>query len=66
MRRPGLTSARHVLGYEPQDDSEVVYADDIRELLIGPGSTDSAGRVGSSREPPGGLHSSVGQTRYRR
>ena len=59
-----LTGARRVLGYEPQDDSEVVYADDVRDLLIGPASVDSAGRVGSSREPPGGLHSSVGQTHY--
>ena len=52
-----LTSARRALGYEPQDDSEIVYADDVRELLIGPASADSIGRVGSSREPPAREHS---------
>jgi len=39
-----LANAREVLGYEPQDDSEVIYANDIRELLMGPGTP--GGRVG--------------------
>ncbi len=29
-----ITNARKVIGYVPQDDSEVTYADDIRRLLI--------------------------------
>ena len=40
-----LANARRVLGYQPEDDSEVRYADDIREFLIGPGVI---GRVGIS------------------
>ena len=36
-------SARQVLGYQPEDDSEVKYADDIRKLLAG---EDATGRVG--------------------
>jgi NAD+ dependent glucose-6-phosphate dehydrogenase len=32
-----LESARRVLGYRPEDDSEVRYADDVRRLLTGPG-----------------------------
>ena len=31
-----LTNARRVLGYEPEDDSELKYADDVREILSGP------------------------------
>lgn len=31
-----LDSARNMLGYAPEDDSEVVFADDIRRLLIEP------------------------------
>jgi len=31
-----LDNARAVLGYAPEDDSEVVFADDIRRLLIEP------------------------------
>lgn len=31
-----LDNARAVLGYAPEDDSEVVFADDIRRLLIDP------------------------------
>ena len=27
---------RRIVGYEPQDDSEVVYADVIRELMLEP------------------------------
>ena len=41
-----LTNARQVLGYRPQDDSEVKYADDIRGLLVGEGATGGVGRVG--------------------
>jgi hypothetical protein len=45
-----LGSARRALGYSPQDDSEVVYASDVRRLLTdaGPGS---GGRLGSARAP---------------
>lgn len=41
-----LVSARKVFGYQPQDDSEVEYAGDIRRLLTG---TDAApaGRLGT-------------------
>ncbi len=39
-----LANARQVLGYVPQDDSEVRYAEDISELLGGPGAS---GRVGT-------------------
>ncbi|MBI4220300.1 MAG: NAD(P)-dependent oxidoreductase [Chloroflexi bacterium] len=42
-----LESARKVLGYEPADDTEVKYADDIRRLLTGPGAKAAAGRVGA-------------------
>jgi hypothetical protein len=31
-----IANARKVIGYEPQDDSEVVYADEIRELMLEP------------------------------
>jgi hypothetical protein len=31
-----LVNARRVIGYEPQDDSEVVYADDIRRHTLEP------------------------------
>ncbi|MDE0451827.1 MAG: NAD(P)-dependent oxidoreductase [Gammaproteobacteria bacterium] len=41
-----LESARRVLGYEPQDDSEVKYAADIARLLTGPDATIGGGRVG--------------------
>ena len=39
-----LSNAREVLGYEPQDDSEVKFADDIRRFLIGERAP--GGRVG--------------------
>jgi nucleoside-diphosphate-sugar epimerase len=42
-----LESARAVLGYRPQDDSEVVYADAVRRLLTGSESA-SSGRLGSA------------------
>ena len=31
-----IANARRIIGYEPQDDSEVVYADEIRELMPEP------------------------------
>ena len=40
-----LTSARRVLGYEPEDDSEVKFASDIAGFLVGEGSTARPGRV---------------------
>jgi nucleoside-diphosphate-sugar epimerase len=39
-----LSNARDVLGYEPQDDSEVMYANDIQQILMGP--VTPGGRVG--------------------
>ena len=41
-----LESARRVLGYEPQDDSEVKYSADIARLLTGPDAAIGGGRVG--------------------
>ena len=43
-----LANARQVLGYQPEDDSEVKYADDIRRFLIGEGTTGGVGRVGTA------------------
>lgn len=40
-----LGSARHQLGYRPQDDSEVVYAADVRRLLMS-GAAGAAGPLG--------------------
>lgn len=31
-----IANARRIVGYEPQDDSEVVYADEIYELILEP------------------------------
>ena len=31
-----VANARRIIGYEPQDDSEVVYADEIREMMLEP------------------------------
>ena len=42
-----LTSARKLLGYQPEDDSEVKYAEDIHRFLTGNRSESSVGRVGS-------------------
>ncbi len=36
-----ITNAREVIGYAPQDDSEVRFADDIRRMLEGPGDVGS-------------------------
>jgi len=43
-----LASAREVLGYQPQDDSEIRYAADIHALLTGPDAPGGAGRVGNA------------------
>ena len=40
-----IANARRIIGYEPQDDSEVRYAADIRRLLIGRALT---GRLGAT------------------
>ena len=40
-----LANARRVLGYEPEDDSEVKYAEDIRSFLVGDDEA-GPGRVG--------------------
>jgi hypothetical protein len=37
-----------MLGYEPEDDSEVKYAADIRGFLVGDGAVGGLGRVGLS------------------
>jgi NAD+ dependent glucose-6-phosphate dehydrogenase len=42
-----LESARRVLGYAPADDSEVVYAKDVRRLLTGPRARARGGRLGA-------------------
>jgi nucleoside-diphosphate-sugar epimerase len=42
-----LESARRVLGYEPEDDSEVLYADDVRRLLTGEDARAPGGRLGA-------------------
>jgi hypothetical protein len=39
-----IANARRVIGYEPEDDSETRYADDINRLLTGAGVN---GRVGT-------------------
>lgn len=41
-----LDSARRVLGYDPEDDSEVKYAEDVFRLLTGPNTHVKGGRVG--------------------
>ena len=41
-----LSNAREVLGYSPEDDSEVKYADDIRAFLHGQDADGGCGRVG--------------------
>ncbi|MEX0763148.1 MAG: NAD(P)-dependent oxidoreductase [Dehalococcoidia bacterium] len=45
-----LESARRVLGFEPEDDSEVIWADDIAHALTQPDGEASPGRVGHT--PP--------------
>ena len=41
-----ITNARQVLGYKPQDDSEVKYSKDIQTMLTGENAKESVGRVG--------------------
>ena len=43
-----LANARRVLGYEPEDDSEVRFAHDIQGFLVGEGAPGGTGRVGLS------------------
>jgi hypothetical protein len=42
-----LTSARQVLDYRPEDDSEIKYAGDIQRFLTGDGAGVGPGRVGN-------------------
>jgi hypothetical protein len=44
-----IANARRLIGYEPEDDSEVRYAEDIRRVLIEPGRH---GRVGTDTGSP--------------
>jgi len=48
-----LERARRVLGYRPQDDSEVRFAEDVRRLLTGPGAGAPGGRLGAPGADPG-------------
>lgn len=41
-----IENGRRLLGFEPEDDSEVIWADDIREHLTAAGDDSSPGRVG--------------------
>lgn len=41
-----LANARKVLGYEPEDDSEVKFAKDIQGFLVGERASGGVGRVG--------------------
>ena len=41
-----LSNARRVLGYQPEDDSEVKYAQDIQGFLVGEGATGGIGKLG--------------------
>ena len=42
-----LGNARRVLGYEPQDDSEIKFAEDIRHFLYAQDATAGPGRMGN-------------------
>jgi NAD+ dependent glucose-6-phosphate dehydrogenase len=42
-----LETARRVLGYAPEDDSEVRYGEDVRRLLTGPDAAAPGGRLGA-------------------
>lgn len=44
-----IANARRVLGYEPQDDSEVINAAEIRAALTDAGADSSPGRLGPGR-----------------
>lgn len=41
-----IENARRVLGFDPEDDSEVIWADEIRQTLTAAGEGSSPGRVG--------------------
>ena len=43
-----LTNARKVLGYEPEDDSEVKFADHVKAMITGAGAPGGPGRVGQA------------------
>ena len=45
-----LANARSVLGYEPEDDAEVKFAEDVAEFKESAGADAASGRVGL---PPG-------------
>ena len=42
-----LANARRVLGYEPEDDSEVKFAEDIQAVLMGDWADAAPGRLGT-------------------
>ena len=42
-----LVNARSVLGYQPKDDSEIKYANDIKKFLVEDGFDGNVGRVGT-------------------
>ncbi len=42
-----LTNARRVLGYQPEDDAEVKFAQQTRGFLVGDGAEAGPGRLGS-------------------
>ena len=42
-----LTNARRVLGYEPEDDTEVKYADSVRRHILGRDGPERVGRLGA-------------------
>ena len=41
-----LETARKYLNYEPQDDTEIIYASEIKQLLTGDGTNIRGGKVG--------------------
>lgn len=45
-----LEGARRYLGYCPEDDSEITFAEGVRELLTGPGADAGPGRAGGPGE----------------
>ena len=45
-----LESARRYLGYRPEDDSEITFAEGVRELLTGPVAEAGPGRAGGPGE----------------
>jgi D-hexose-6-phosphate mutarotase len=41
-----LETGRKYLNYEPQDDTEIIYASEIKQLLTGDGTNIRGGKVG--------------------